>query len=143
MEKIFTLSLLLISLFSIAQKNELGKVTIEELSQKNHPTETSAEAAILYSKGETHFEYSQNDGFFIITDVETKIKIYNKDGYNWANFSVELYNSSDGQEFVNFTKAVLIIWLTESSKKQNLKVKMSLRKLLIKIGLKEKFQCQM
>ena len=106
MEKIFTLSLLLISLFSIAQKNELGKVTIEELSQKNHPTETSAEAAILYSKGETHFEYSQNDGFFIITDVETKIKIYNKDGYNWANFSVELYNSSDGQEFVNFTKAV-------------------------------------
>jgi hypothetical protein len=35
-----------------------------ELQQKNHPTDTSAVAAILFSKGETFFEYNQREEGF-------------------------------------------------------------------------------
>ena len=106
MIKIFSSLLLLFSFISLAQKHELGKVTIDELTQKNHLKEPTAEAAILYTKGHTYFEYSQNDGFVISTDVETKIKIYTKEGYNWANLSLNLYNSNDGREYVEFSNAI-------------------------------------
>ena len=58
----------------VAQKYELGKVTIEELKEKAHPLDTSAVAAILFKKGEVRIDYSENSGFEIITKVICKIK---------------------------------------------------------------------
>ena len=59
-----------------AQNYELGKVTVSELNQKKHATDTSAVAAVLFNVGRTYFEYEQNTGFSLITEVDTKIKIY-------------------------------------------------------------------
>jgi hypothetical protein len=75
-------------------KYELGKVTTAELEEKIHPKDSSAVAAFLFNKGKTYFNYKQGDGFFVYTEVEVKIKIYKKEGYDWANKSVAFYNSS-------------------------------------------------
>ena len=121
MKEKFT-SIFLLFIFVVnAQKHELGKVTIAELSQKNHQKESTAGAAILYNKGKTYFEYTQKDGFTTITDVETKIKIYSKEAYNWANLSINLYNSDNGREIVEFSNAITYNLVNGAIEKTKLK----------------------
>lgn len=88
-----------------AQKLELGKVSIAELQEKVHPKDTSAVAAILFKKGKVSFEYDQNAGFLAITEVKTRIKIYKKEGYEWANKAVSYYVDSNTNEKVSFSDA--------------------------------------
>ncbi|OXG04968.1 uncharacterized protein DUF3857 [Flavobacterium araucananum] len=105
--KLFSLTILLLFISKVAaQEFKLGKVSIAELEQKLHPKDSSAAAAILYKKGKTRIEYDQSDGFITITDVETRIKIYKKEGYNWANQSVWYYSSNGFKERVSFDDAV-------------------------------------
>ena len=80
-----------------AQEFKLGKVTVAELGEKFHPKDSSAAAAILYKKGDVRFDYSPETSFEIITTVKTRIKVYKKEGYQYANFNVPyyLYKGSD------------------------------------------------
>ncbi|WP_264566544.1 DUF3857 and transglutaminase domain-containing protein [Flavobacterium sp. N3904] len=101
------LFLILFCFYANAQEFKLGKVSIAELEQKVHPKDTAAVAAILFKKGETKFEYSQNDGFVMYTDVKMRIKIYKKEGYEWANNEVEYYvGSNELKESVTFSNAI-------------------------------------
>lgn len=102
----YIVTLFFISFFSFAQKQELGKVTIDELSQKRHITDTSAVAAVIFNRGTSYFDYSQAEGFRVITDVETKIKVFKKEGAGYGNFAVWYYKGSNSEESVNFSKAV-------------------------------------
>ncbi len=104
--KILIIFLLVISFVSNAQKNELGKVTIAELEEKAHPTEKDAPAAVLFENGETRMEYTEDTGFILVTETEVKIKIYNKEGYKWANKTVGYYVAQNPKEKVSFSKAV-------------------------------------
>ncbi len=103
---ILTLLLLFITHNSISQKYELGKVTLEELNEKIHPKDSSSVAAILFKKGEVKFEFSMGNGFEIVTTVKTKIKIYKKEGYDWANFSKSYYVGGETRESLSFKNAV-------------------------------------
>lgn len=94
------------ALFSFAQKYELGKVTLDELNQKIHPKDSSAVAAILFNKGEVQFEFSPQKGFEMVRTVKTKIKIYKKEGYDWANFSQRYYVGDSNSEYLDFKNAV-------------------------------------
>ena len=106
-KQLFLLVSILFITNSNAQKLELGKVTIAELEEKQHPTEPEAPAAILFEKGKVTFEYSQNEGNFdMITTVQVKIKIYKKEGYDWANKAVRYYSPSTMRENVSFDDAV-------------------------------------
>lgn len=89
-----------------SQKHELGKVTMEELQEKKHPIDSSAVAAILFNIGEVRFEYSEDSGFNMITVVRTKIKIYKKEGYDFANFARKYYIGGNSAENLSFSKAV-------------------------------------
>lgn len=102
------LLILVITSFDIyAQKFELGKVTIAELQEKEHPKDPSAPATILFEKGKVEFEYDGTDGFSIITEMTVKIKIYKKEGYDWANKIVPYYSENNStRETVNFSDAV-------------------------------------
>jgi len=105
--KLFSLSvILLIAPKAISQDFRLGKVSVAELEQKTHPKDTSAVAAILYKKGVSRMEFDQNDGFYMLTDVETRVKIYKKEGYDWANQAVWYYNTNNLKERVFFSDAV-------------------------------------
>ncbi|MFT3795159.1 DUF3857 domain-containing protein [Flavobacterium sp.] len=102
----FCLLLLVFCSALTAQKFELGKVSLEELKQTEHPKDPSAVAAILFEKGKVDFEYSQNEGFIMFTEVKTRIKIYKKEGYEWATKEVRFYLPSNNRESVSFDDAV-------------------------------------
>ena len=96
---------LLFTTFIYSQEYELGKVTIAQLEEKYHPKDTSAVAAILFEKGKTSFNYEEMNGFSTTTEVLVKIKIYKKEGFEWANRKIKHY--IDGKkETVSFSKGV-------------------------------------
>jgi hypothetical protein len=98
-------------LFSItvcfSQNHELGKVTLQELQEKVCPSDSSAVAAILFNVGKTSFEYSGDEGFKIVTEISTKIKIYKKEGYEYANHSERIYVGGNGAERITVTKVMV------------------------------------
>jgi len=96
----------LLNLTCLAQNFELGKVSIAELEEKHHPKDTSAVAAILFKKGKTSFEYSQENGFMLQTVVKVRIKIYKKEGYDWANKAINYSIDSSPKESLDFSDAV-------------------------------------
>jgi CRISPR/Cas system-associated exonuclease Cas4 (RecB family) len=81
-----------------AQNYKFGKVSKEEILQKEHPTDPTANAAILYREIHTEFQYTNNDGFYMVTDVFERVKIYNKEGFDWASKEVELYQGSSSSK---------------------------------------------
>lgn len=81
---------------ALAQNYKFGKVSKEELTQKEHPADPTAEAAILNREINTNFEYSSNSGFYMVTDVLERIKIYTKEGFDWATKEIDLYQSNSG-----------------------------------------------
>jgi len=103
-----------------AQKYELGEVTKAELEEKNHSKDPSASAAILFSKGQTYMNFS-GGGFDLVTEVDVKIKIYNKEGYEWANKEVAYYSGETSKETVDISKAVTYNLVDGAIKKTKLK----------------------
>jgi hypothetical protein len=106
MKHLFHTLFLLTTLFCYSQNHELGKVTLQELQEKVCPSDSSAVAAVLFSVGKTSFDYTYGDGFQIITEISTKIKIYKKEGYEYANHSERIYVGGNGSERINVSKAV-------------------------------------
>lgn len=100
----------LVFFFSIpiiyAQKRDLGEVTVEELEQKVYPQDTSAVAVVLFEIGETQFNYTEENGFGKETVIHTKIKIYKKEGYDYANKTFNYYIGSNPDESVSFSNAI-------------------------------------
>lgn len=91
---------------SIAQNFELGKVTIAELQEKRHPKDSTANAAVLFKKGEVNFQYNDTEeAFFMYTIVKVKVKIYKKEGFNEADQFVSYYIGGDIKDVVNFENA--------------------------------------
>lgn len=97
---------LVFTTLTYAQKYELGNVTLEELKEKVCPSDSSAVASYLFNIGKTFFEYSGSEGFRIITEISSKIKIYKKEGYDYANYTERFYTGNKGSEKVLISKAV-------------------------------------
>lgn len=92
---IFT-ALLAYASLSVAQDFKFGKVSKEELQEKVHPIDSSANAAVLYRNEDISFLFTQSDGFMQQREVHERIKIYNKEGYDWATHKIYLYDGSSG-----------------------------------------------
>ncbi|SRX74655.1 transglutaminase domain-containing protein [Aequorivita antarctica] len=82
---------------SVAQNYKFGKVSQEELLQKEHPTNPTADAAVLYRETKTEFQYTQDAGWYMVTDYFERIKIYTKEGFEKANATINLYKG-DGED---------------------------------------------
>ena len=121
MKTLYVTFFLLVAVFAHAQKYELGEVTKQELEQKSHPVNPAAGAAILFNRGTTYMAYSESEGFVLMTEVDTKIKIYSKEGYNWANKIIAYYYSDSEKESVEVSKAVTYNLVDGSIKKTKLK----------------------
>ena len=109
LKKLFLLCSAVLFINANAQEFKLGKVSVAELQEKIHFKDTSAVAAVLFEKGKVSFQYSQDsqeDGFFVVTEVATRLKIYKKEGYEWANKKIRYYLDNNSKEKVSFTDAV-------------------------------------
>lgn len=106
---------------SIAQNYKFGKVSKEELLQKEHPTDPTADAAVLYRETKTDFQYTQDSGWYMVTDYFERIKIYNKEGFEWANKSIPLYKG-DGEDKLLGLKGYTY-YIDADGKEQEVKLK--------------------
>ena len=88
---LFILSFLILSSTTYAQNYKFGKVSKSEVAQKQHDKDPDANAAILYKYQRTYYDYKQNTGFFVVTEYHERIKIYNKDGFDWATHHISAY----------------------------------------------------
>jgi len=105
--KIYSLILLLLwSSLIWSQDYKFGKVSKAELEETFYPLDSSANAVILNTKRSTNFNYDSNDGFNIVTDYTTRIKIYNREGFEKATKEIWLYHDSTGKEEVTSLKAI-------------------------------------
>ena len=94
------ISFILFVLFQInifSQDYKFGKVSKEELEEKFHPIDSTAEAAYLYNYRRSYFDFNQTKGGFdLITEVHQRIKIYNKEGFDYANKTINYYSPDSG-----------------------------------------------
>ena len=99
--------LLVISLgfTSLAQDYRFGKISDEELKEKFNSKDSSASATYLYKYRKTYYNYVQNQGFQLITDVHERIKIYNQEGFEYATHAVNLYRDNSTREKISSLKA--------------------------------------
>lgn len=96
---LLTLCLTLLTGATFAQDYRFGKVSTEELEQKQHPSDPSADAAILYREINSEFEYSPDKGWYVVTKYFERIKIYTKKGADeYANKTVNLYKGKEKDE---------------------------------------------
>lgn len=74
-----------------SQNKVIGKVSIADLKENVYEKDTTAVAVILYKKRKTYFDYKEIDGFFAVHQYQIRIKIYKKEGLDWANFEIPYY----------------------------------------------------
>jgi hypothetical protein len=81
-----------------SQDYKFGKVSKEELSEKIYAQDSTANAAYLYNNIRTYYEYNTSTGFNVITEVHKRIKIYNKDGFDYATLNISYYKPESGDK---------------------------------------------
>jgi hypothetical protein len=86
--------LLFIGQLTYCQNYKFGKVSEEELLETQHPEYPEATAAILYKKQKIMFDYIQGKGFIQSTEIQERIKIYNKEGFDYATKMISLYDGA-------------------------------------------------
>ena len=94
MGRIIIILLLISTVTTKAQNFKFGKVSKEEVEEKQHPLEPEANAAVLYKSEEINFDFSTIEGFEQTRKVHERIKIYNKEGYDYATKKLKLYNEN-------------------------------------------------
>lgn len=78
-----------------SQNFKFGKISKEELKETSHPNHPEANAVVLFKKQYTSFPFNNEDGFTQETRYHERIKIYNKEGYDWAIKKISLYDVSN------------------------------------------------
>ncbi|QDO92820.1 DUF3857 domain-containing protein [Formosa sediminum] len=93
MKKVFSLLCILIVSYTYAQDYKFGKISKEELKETVNPEDPNAHATILYLNENVYFQYSPNEGFIVVKEVQKRIKIYDKEGVDWATEIVPFYDN--------------------------------------------------
>ncbi|UKM64897.1 DUF3857 domain-containing protein [Flavobacteriaceae bacterium GSB9] len=89
----------------LSQNYKFGKVSKEELQEKFYPLDSSASAAYLHKYRRTFIKYRQEQGWYMETEVRERIKIYNKEGFEYATKQIDLHVSDNEEEEVSGLKA--------------------------------------
>lgn len=89
---------LIISVNAFSQNFKFGKVSKEELIEKEYTIDSTANAAYLYKYRKTYFEYNTNEGFQLKTSVHQRIKIYNQEGFDYGTKEILLYRNERGNK---------------------------------------------
>ncbi|MBK5280413.1 MAG: DUF3857 and transglutaminase domain-containing protein [Bacteroidia bacterium] len=94
--------------FSLAQKLpfEFGEIPPDQLKMTQYEKDSSAAAVVLVDYGQTTMQYLQSEGFVLLFERLTRIKIFTKEGLDHANFSIPLYHSGNSDEKLSGLKAV-------------------------------------
>jgi len=92
--------LLISTLKTNAQKLpfRFGKVKQTELEMSYCKFDTTASAVVLGEYCSAFFDYKDDIGFTIVRETVHKIKIFDKEGYDQANFTISLWKNNTEEE---------------------------------------------
>jgi transglutaminase-like putative cysteine protease len=98
---------LCLSTTAVAQKPPIkfGDIPMEQMQMKVYPKDSSASAVVLADYGESSIDYA-TDKFLIRFERIRRVKILNKDGYDWGNLTIPLYRDGSTIEDVSSLKGV-------------------------------------
>ena len=88
-----------------AQDYDFGKVSKEEILEKYNSSDSSAAATYLYKYRKSYFNYYQNEGFELVTEIHERVKVYNKDGFDYATKKINLFKDGSDEEKITELKA--------------------------------------
>jgi transglutaminase-like putative cysteine protease len=97
MKKILIAIVFLATMSISAQDYKFGEVSKEEVVEKYYPSDSTASAAYLYKGRKTFYNYNNNSGFEIVNEFYVRLKVYNKDGFDYATFSVPYFRPKKGK----------------------------------------------
>ncbi|MFA0964033.1 DUF3858 domain-containing protein [Roseivirga sp. BDSF3-8] len=103
--------LLLVGLFcaftsAFAGSGDFGKVKVEDLRSSKYRLDPEAEAHVIYDKGYTRIDLDPvSNDFVLYFDREIRIKIYSKEGFDKADFTIPLHKQLGLNEQINSLKA--------------------------------------
>ncbi|QXU43985.1 DUF3857 domain-containing protein [Pedobacter sp. D749] len=91
----------------VKREFKFGKIAPTEFEVKASGQDSSASAIKLFDVGNCYFEIGPSSGGFVyVFERHIRYKILNKNGYDLANFKVELYkNSNSAKEDLNYMDA--------------------------------------
>ncbi|WP_343568960.1 DUF3857 domain-containing protein [Sphingobacterium sp.] len=98
MKSFFTGLLLLSGISLQAQDFSFGKIKKEDFAITVDKIDTAANAFVLREYGSAEVSYDKNKGPIVQFFRHVRIKILNKEAYNYANFSIPLYKSGNDRE---------------------------------------------
>jgi len=84
---------------------KFGKVDISSVKQEMHPVDSSASAAYLYKNAKAYFDITP-DKILLVVEHHERIKIYDEDAEDYANYEISLYRDGSTRERVSGIKAV-------------------------------------
>lgn len=85
---------------------KFGDIPMEDMKMNSYEKDSSASAVILVDYGQSTIVYRQNVGFTLDFERITRIKILNKEGLKWGDFTIPLYKSGSTDEKLTSLKAV-------------------------------------
>jgi len=97
---ITTLTFLLINLFAFSQENynsESYNVTLDDIKISTFSKDSTANALVIYEHGNSYVDKGEYD---LRTEIQRKIKILTKEGFDNATITIHLYNSDRSEEKV-------------------------------------------
>jgi len=100
----FVAAFVLLSFGAGAQDFRFGKVSVDEVKEEFHPVDKEVDAAVLYRSHNVYYRYDNGIGFTLVTDVHERIKIYTKEGFDWATKEISYYKNSNDEERVSSIK---------------------------------------
>jgi hypothetical protein len=77
---------------------KFGKIDSENLKMQSFEQDTSVSAMVIGDIGNVIFVYNQEKGFTVEYSRHTRIKIFKKEGYEFADQMLELYSSNGIRE---------------------------------------------
>lgn len=116
MKKIIpTLLFLLVFITSQAQNKEytFGRVSNADYNFKKETIDSTANALVLYETGVSKFTDDERN-VLIRTTFYHKIKLFNKDGFKYATFSIPIYNNKSNSEKIVDIKGITHNYTTKT-----------------------------
>ena len=107
LKNLIIISSLLFYQITIAQKpsQEFGNINLEELKMIEYEDDKEAEAVVLFDLGKSYF-FEGDQGFDIIFERVTRIKIFSEAGLDWAEVEIPFYQEGGIYEKVSDIEAV-------------------------------------
>ncbi|WP_443939162.1 transglutaminase domain-containing protein [Pedobacter sp. MW01-1-1] len=105
----FCFVLFLCSMNAFSQQFDYGKIGTDEYFFDKKKLDSAANAVVLREFGATRLMFNENNGGMeVLFEYHTRIKIYNKEGFEQANIEIPLWRNGNNAEDIAELKASTI-----------------------------------